>query len=127
MFLNAEGPLLTSNLACPRTKKGVITEISLQFLFECLASPLSLRTILSLTVGHSFSHGEQFFLPRRNILLPTEGHSFAHEGTFFCLWRDILFLTELTDEQNTQGSKQVVAPPPSPPPNERGVITEIPM
>ena len=32
-----------------------------------------------------------------------------------------------TEEQNTQGSKQVVAPPPSPPPEGRGVITEIPL
>ena len=32
-----------------------------------------------------------------------------------------------TEEQNTQGSKQVVAPPPSPPPKGRGVITEIPL
>jgi len=32
-----------------------------------------------------------------------------------------------TDQQNTQGSMKMMAPPPSPPPKGRGVITEIPL
>ena len=67
MFLNAEGALLASNLACPRTEKGVITEKFWQFLFGCL----------------------EFLLSRRNIL----------------------FLTELTDEQNTQHSTETLSQP----------------
>ena len=32
-----------------------------------------------------------------------------------------------TEEQNTQGFRKMMAPPPSPPPKGRGVITEIPL
>ena len=43
-----------------------------------------------------------------SILSLTEDLSFSHRGPFF--------LSQIyTDEQNTQHSKQVVAPPPSPP------------
>ena len=31
------------------------------------------------------------------------------------------------EEQNTQGFRKMMAPPPSPPPKGRGVITEIPL
>ena len=39
----------------------------------------------------------------------------------------VLFLTEYTEEQNTQRSIKIAAPPPTPPPEGRGVITEIPL
>jgi len=42
------------------------------------------------------------------------------EGVFY-------FSQNNTDEQNTQGSVKIVAPPPVPSPKGRGVITEIPL
>ena len=42
------------------------------------------------------------------------------EGAFF-------FSQKNTEEQNTQRFIKIAAPPPSPPPKGRGVITEIPM
>ena len=37
------------------------------------------------------------------------------------------FSQKNTEEQNTQGFRKMMAPPPSPPPKGRGVITEIPL
>ena len=37
------------------------------------------------------------------------------------------FSQSYTEEQNTQGSVKMMAPPPSPPPKGRGVNTEIPL
>ena len=37
------------------------------------------------------------------------------------------FSQKNTDEQNTQGVRKIAAPPPTPPPKGRGVITEIPL
>ena len=50
----------------------------------------------------------------------TKDTSFSHRGHFF--------LSQIyTDEQNTQRPIKIEAPPPSPPPKGRGVITEIPL
>ena len=55
-----------------------------------------------------------------SILSLTEDLSFSHRGPFF--------LSQIyTDEQNTQRPIKIAAPPPTPPPEGRGVITEIPL
>ena len=55
-----------------------------------------------------------------SILSLTEDLSFSHRGHFFPS-------QIYTDEQNTQRPIKIEAPPPSPPPKGRGVITEIPL
>ena len=51
----------------------------------------------------------------------------VREKTPHCEYPTIFLSQKITEEQNTQGFRKVMAPPPTPPPEGRGVITEIPL
>ena len=104
-FLHAEHALLVARKASSRMKKSMFLELEgrlTEWRVECLLKTLDI-----------FCQQVQYSISRKV--------SFSHiEGAYS-------FSQKNTEEQNTQGSKQVVAPPPSPPPKGRGAITEIPL
>ena len=105
LFLHAEHALLVARKASSRMKKSMFLELEGRF--------VEWRVDWLLKTLDIFCQQVQHFISRKV--------SFSHiEGA-------CSFSQKNTDEQNTQGSKQVVAPPPSPPPKGRGVITEIPL
>jgi len=104
-FLHAEHALLAPRRASSRTKKSMFLELEGRL--------AEWRVDWSQKTLDIFCQQVQYSISRKV--------GFSHiEGTYS-------FSQKNTEEQNTQGSKQVVAPPPSPPPKGRGVITEIPL
>ena len=104
-FLHAEHALLAPRRASSRMKKSMFLELEGRL--------AEWRVDWSQKTLDIFCQQVQYSISRKV--------GFSHiEGTYS-------FSQKNTEEQNTQGSKQVVAPPPSPPPKGRGVITEIPL